>query len=78
MTMRWRAPEAEGLRAMRRTEPWTSRCPECDSDELLFIGLLIGGSTYRFSCCHPCETKWWEREGMTVPLGAVLSFAAGR
>lgn len=51
-------------------------CPQCGAAEVIEIKhqLPDGVELYFFSC-HRCEEKWWDRNGMTVPLREVLELA---
>jgi len=51
-------------------------CRDCGSDEVLTLAMSVGESVLRFTCCHACETRRWERGGESIPLRSVLDLVA--
>ncbi len=54
------------------------RCPVCSAEELLTVTVTVAGADIEFTACNVCERRWWERDGETVALSAVLSLASKR
>jgi DNA polymerase III alpha subunit (gram-positive type) len=50
----------------------TPNCPTCGSDDLITISMSVSGRDLAFTTCHVCETKWWHRDGESVPLQSVI------
>lgn len=44
----------------------TTACPTCGSDQLLTVTFEIDGSMVLFRTCPPCESKWWEHDGVAI------------
>jgi hypothetical protein len=53
----------------------TSVCPRCSSP-LAEIHLDQAGRTMVMRSCSTCDSRWWERDGEQVALGAVLDTVA--
>jgi DNA polymerase III alpha subunit (gram-positive type) len=34
--------------------------------------MSVSGRDLAFTTCHVCETKWWHRDGESVPLQSVI------
>jgi DNA-directed RNA polymerase subunit M/transcription elongation factor TFIIS len=49
-----------------------ARCPQCGSPETLRVDLTVQAAPVAFTTCARCEARWWERDGSSVPLQAVL------
>ncbi|MEO8293038.1 MAG: hypothetical protein ABI635_07835 [Actinomycetota bacterium] len=47
-------------------------CPNCTSTDLITIAMTVSGRDLAFTTCHDCETKWWHRDGESVPLQSVI------
>jgi hypothetical protein len=47
-------------------------CPECQSGDLITIGMAAGENDLAFTTCHMCEAKWWFKDGHLVPLASVI------
>lgn len=54
----------------------TPRCPDCGSDEVVTLAMSVGESDLRFTCCHTCEARRWERAGESMTLRSVLDLVA--
>jgi hypothetical protein len=54
------------------------KCPTCGSSDLVKISLTLEGSWIEFRACHACEERWWEKDGLRVPLKAVLDLVPKR
>jgi len=64
---------------MGRQEPSSGlRCAECGNDSVIQIELTLpDGSQVIFCSCHRCESKWWDRDGEHLELGALLDVERG-
>ena len=52
-------------------------CAACNADNVIQIELtLADGTAVDFYSCHQCETRWWNRDGKTLELDAVLDLAS--
>jgi len=52
------------------------RCPSCGSREMLTLDMIVRDSDLRFTCCAACESRWWHREGSSIPLRSVLDMVS--
>jgi Zn-finger nucleic acid-binding protein len=50
-------------------------CPTC-RHHLVEIAVHLGDVTVTMHACSSCERRWWDRDGETPDLGAVLAMAA--
>ena len=55
-----------------------TKCPTCGSLDLVQISMSFEGSGIEFRACSSCEERWWEREGLRVPLRVVLDLVPKR
>lgn len=53
-----------------------THCPSCGGKDLLTIGFGDAEGVL-FRICPPCEARWWERDGDSLDLSAVLSLLIG-
>ncbi len=52
------------------------RCTECGARDAIQIEMTLpDGSEVHFCSCHRCENRWWDREGESLGLDAVLDLA---
>ena len=54
------------------------KCPSCGSLDLVDISMSFEGSGIRFRACHACEERWWEKDGLRIPLKVVLDLVPKR
>jgi formate dehydrogenase maturation protein FdhE len=54
------------------------KCPACGSTDLVNISMTFEGSGILFRACHACEERWWEKDGLRVPLKMVLDLVPKR
>jgi hypothetical protein len=43
---------------------------------MLTLDMIVRDSDLRFTCCAACESRWWHREGASIPLRSVLGMVA--
>ncbi|MBT8208193.1 MAG: hypothetical protein KJO18_07965 [Acidimicrobiia bacterium] len=52
------------------------QCSTCGANSVIEIELtLANDTTVNFCSCHKCETQWWNRDGESLELNAVLDLA---
>ena len=52
------------------------QCGECGGSNVIQIELAMPDGTEVFFCsCHTCEARWWNRDGESLALDAVLDLA---
>jgi hypothetical protein len=56
----------------------TSKCPSCDSPELMSVRMTLAESDTDFAFCSHCEWKGWKRQGENLALNSVLGLATVR
>lgn len=61
---------------MPPSERTADRCPSCGSREVLTLDMVVRDSGLRFTCCAACESRWWQKEGASIPLRSVLELVA--
>jgi formate dehydrogenase maturation protein FdhE len=54
------------------------KCPTCGSLDLVQISMTFEGSGIHFRACHACEERWWEKDGLRIPLRVVLDLVPKR
>lgn len=54
------------------------KCPSCGSLDLVNISMSFEGSGIQFRACHACEERWWEKDGLRIPLKVVLDLVPKR
>ncbi|HEV2905799.1 MAG TPA: hypothetical protein VGZ50_00565 [Actinomycetota bacterium] len=54
------------------------KCPSCGSLDLVDISMSFEGSGIHFRACHACEERWWEKDGLRIPLKVVLDLVPKR
>jgi transposase-like protein len=54
------------------------KCPTCGSLDLVQISMTFEGSGIDFRACHSCEERWWEKDGLRIPLRTVLDLVPKR
>jgi formate dehydrogenase maturation protein FdhE len=54
------------------------KCPTCGSSDLVNISMTFEGSGIQFRACHACEERWWEKDGLRIPLRVVLDLVPKR
>lgn len=54
------------------------KCPTCGSSDLVNISMTFEGSGILFRACHACEGRWWEKDGLRIPLKTVLDLVPKR
>jgi hypothetical protein len=47
-------------------------CPVCHQGDLITITMNVSANDLSFTTCHMCESKWWYRDGESVPLRSVI------
>ena len=52
-------------------------CPHCATRQVIAIGVTIGIDQVTMRSCPDCGARWWEHDGVPVPLPEVLELAAG-
>jgi formate dehydrogenase maturation protein FdhE len=55
-----------------------AKCPSCGSSDLVNISMSFEGSGIQFRACHACEERWWEKDGLRIPLKVVLDLVPKR
>ena len=50
-------------------------CPHC-SHRVVEVVVRLGDVTVTMHACSSCDRRWWDRDGETVDLGAVLALAS--
>jgi len=64
-------------KVMPRDRRQTLLCPRCEGQDCIAIEIgLQEQDAVQFFSCRDCEMKWWEHEGDTIDLDAVLVLAA--
>ena len=62
--------------ARKRNDTTDRQCTACGGRNVIEIELTLpDGTEVLFCSCHACETRWWNRDGESVPLDAVLDLA---
>lgn len=52
------------------------RCEQCGQDSVIQIELTLpDGTDVMFCSCHRCESRWWDHDGETLELDAVIDLA---
>ena len=52
------------------------QCERCGQDSVIRIELTLpDGTDVIFCSCHRCESRWWDRDGQTLELDAVIDLA---
>jgi hypothetical protein len=46
--------------------------------DLVNITMSFEGSGIDFCACHACEERWWEKDGLRIPLKVVLDLVPKR
>ena len=54
------------------------KCPTCGSLDFVQISMTFEGSGIQFRACSACEERWWERDGLRIPLRVVLDLVPKR
>jgi transposase-like protein len=71
-------PRTENYDVMSVESKHMTKCPACGSLDLVHISMTLEGSGIRFHACHSCEERWWEKDGLRIPLRAVLDLVPKR
>ncbi len=51
-------------------------CDNCGARDAIQIEMTLpDGTEVHFCSCHRCENRWWNREGESLGLDAVLDMA---
>jgi len=60
----------------RTRQTSTLRCEQCGQDSVIQIELTLpDGTEVVFCSCHRCESRWWDHDGETLELDAVIDLA---
>lgn len=57
-------------------EDGEGNCPVCRKGDLITISMTVQDATLAFTACHFCESKWWERDGVPLPLESVIGLVS--
>jgi formate dehydrogenase maturation protein FdhE len=52
-------------------------CTSCGEQSVISIEMTLpDGSRVIFNSCHVCETKWWDREGESLPVDGIIDLVS--
>jgi hypothetical protein len=54
------------------------KCPNCQTRELVVIGMVMNGTPVSLNSCSSCDLRWWRTGEGNLPLAGVLDLAAAR
>ena len=63
-------------RAPSRKSDEPVACTQCGARDAIQIEMTLpDGTEVNFCSCHRCENRWWDKEGKSLALDAVLQLA---
>ena len=66
------APEPAAAEDISMDDKHEGSCPVCHQGDLITISMNVSENDLSFTTCHMCESKWWYRDGESVPLRSVI------
>ena len=52
-------------------------CVSCGQNSVIEIEMeLPDGTEVVFCSCHVCEARWWDREGESIPVEAIIDLVS--
>ena len=51
------------------------KCPNCQTRELVVIGMAMSGTQVVLNSCSPCDLRWWETGEGNLSLAGILDLA---
>jgi transcription elongation factor Elf1 len=51
------------------------KCPNCETRELVVIGMVMSGTEVALNSCSSCDLRWWETREGNLSLAGVLDLA---
>ena len=52
------------------------KCPNCQTRELVVIGMVMSGTPVELNSCSSCDLRWWETREGNLSLAGILDLAA--
>jgi transcription elongation factor Elf1 len=52
------------------------KCPNCQTREMVVIGMVMSGRSVALNSCSSCDLRWWETQDGSLSLAGVLNLAA--